>query len=266
MTSVDLSTLVARLRAAGCVFAEDEARVLVQSAPDAGTLAAMTARRVDGEPLEQVVGWAQFAGHRVPVAPGVFVPRRRSELVVRAAVTAGGAVSTGPVLVDLCCGSGAIGVAVARALPGSRLWSCDLDPAAVDCARRSIAEAGVDGRVLLGDLGQALPSTLAGRVDVLTVNAPYVPTEEIALMPAEARDHEPALALDGGADGLVLHRRVAAVAPRWLRPGGTLVIETSQRQAERTAAACTAAGLLPRVVRDPELDATAVVAVRPRAA
>jgi release factor glutamine methyltransferase len=252
------AALIAELRGAGCVFAEDEAALLREAAVDRDDLAALTARRVAGEPLEQVLGWAEFAGRRVRVAPGVFVPRRRSELVVREAVAAGGST-----VVDLCCGTGAIGLAVALALPGSRLWSCDLDPAAVACAARNLADAGVDGRALAGDLDAPLPPALAGRVDVLTANTPYVPTAEIALMPTEARDHEPALALDGGEDGLALHRRVARAAPRWLRPGGTLVIETSPRQAERTAAACAAAGLHPRVVGDDELGATAVVALRP---
>jgi release factor glutamine methyltransferase len=93
---------------------------------------------------------------------------------------------------------------------------------------------------------------------VLTANAPYVPTDEIALMPPEAREHEPGLALDGGADGVDLHRRVAAVAPRWLRPGGHLLIETSARQAAATVAACTAHGMTTRVLRDEDLDATVV--------
>lgn len=258
LTDDQFAALIAELRGAGCVFAEDEAALLREAAVDRDGLRALTARRVAGEPLEQVLGWAEFAGRRVRVVPGVFVPRRRSELVVREAVAAGGST-----VVDLCCGTGAIGLAVALALPGSRLWSCDLDPAAVACAARNLADAGVDGRALAGDLDAPLPPGLAGRVDVLTANTPYVPTAEIALMPAEARDHEPALALDGGADGLALHRRVAQAAPRWLRPGGTLVIETSARQAERTASACAAAGLRPRVVGDEELGATAVVAVRP---
>ena len=99
------------------------------------------------------------------------------------------------------------------------------------------------GEVHEGDLYDALPGDLLGRVDVLAVNAPYVPTDEIALMPTDARDHEHRIALDGGADGLALHRRVAAGAAAWLRPGGTLLIETSRPQAEGTSAACAAAGL-----------------------
>lgn len=119
------------------------------------------------------------------------------------------------------------------------------------------------GTALLGDLDAPLPVNLRGRVDVLVANAPYVPTAEIAHMPAEAREHEPRTALDGGADGVALHRRVAAVAPGWLAPGGHLLIETSERQAPATAAACAAHGLLDvRVVRDEDVDGTAVVARR----
>jgi release factor glutamine methyltransferase len=116
--------------------------------------------------------------------------------------------------------------------------------------------------VLLGDLDAPLPAALEGRVDVLVANAPYVPTAEIAHMPAEARDHEPRAALDGGTDGVDLHRRMAAAAPRWLAPGGHLLIETSVRLAGATAAACEGQGLAVRVVHDDDLDGTVVVATR----
>ncbi|MBW0253196.1 putative protein N(5)-glutamine methyltransferase [Cellulomonas sp. PS-H5] len=277
LDSAALAALVARLRAAGCVFAEDEAALLVAEARDAAELDAMTARRVAGEPLEQVVGWAEFRGLRIGVEPGVFVPRARTGLLVREAVRAlrGGAGSaigamgvtgaTGarPVVVDLCCGTGAVGLAVAAEHPGVALWAVDLDPAAVACARRNAAALGpADATVLLGDLDAPLPAELEGRVDVLVANAPYVPTAEIAHMPTEARDHEPRVALDGGADGVDLHRRVAASAPRWLAPGGHLLIETSVRQAGDTAAACEGQGLTVRVVHDDDLDGTVVIATR----
>ena len=252
-----IDILITQLRAAGCVFAEDEAALLVEAADDAEHLDALAARRVAGEPLEHLLGWVEFAGRRLPVRPGVFVPRRRSELLVREAVAAGGRI-----IVDMCCGAGAIGVSVAAALPDSTLWCCDLDPAAVDCAAEAIRQVGVNGRALVGDLDAPLPGDLAGRVDLLTANAPYVPRARIGMMPPEARDHEPLLALDGGADGLDLHRRIAATAPRWLRPGGHLLIETSDEQAEHTGSACAAAGLDPRIVSDPELGATVVVAQR----
>jgi release factor glutamine methyltransferase len=235
--------VVAALRTAGCVFAEEEAALLQSEARTRDDLETMLARRLAGEPLEQIVGWAEFCGLRVAVAPGVFVPRRRTEALVDLAVAIVQDVER-PVVVDLCCGTGAIGVAIAARVPDAVLHAADLDDDAVACARRNVTT----GEVHQGDLYAALPRMLLGRVDVLAVNAPYVPTDEIALMPTDARDHEHRVALDGGPDGLSLHRRVAAGASDWLRPGGTLLIETSRPQADGTAAACTAAGLAAGVV------------------
>ncbi|GAA5119781.1 putative protein N(5)-glutamine methyltransferase [Pseudonocardia adelaidensis] len=252
-----VADLIARLRAAGCVFAEDEARLLVDAARSSAELAEMVERRVAGLPLEHLLGWAEFAGRRVAVDPGVFVPRRRTELLAREAARRA---RSGAVVVDLCCGSGAVGVAVAAAVPGIELHAADVDPAAVRCARRNVGAVG--GWVHEGDLDAPLPPTLAGRVGVLVANAPYVPTDAVGLMPPEARLHEPRVALDGGADGLDIQRRVAAAAPRWLAPDGHLLIETSERQAPHTAAAMAAAGLAAQVVQDADLDATVVVGRR----
>jgi release factor glutamine methyltransferase len=249
--------LVATLRAAGCVFAEDEARVLAEAAADDAELAVLTARRVAGEPLELVVGFAEFCGLRVAVAPGVFVPRQRSTALVRAAAIG---LSAADVAVDLCCGSGALGAALLAVVPGLEVYAADVDPDAVDCARRNLPA----GRVFRGDLYAALPDDLRGRVMALVVNAPYVPTDEIALMPPEARDHEHRVALDGGTDGLDVQRGVVAGAGDWLAPGGRLLIETSVAQAPRTAALMTTAGLAADVVRDDDVDGTVVVGIRPR--
>ncbi|MGY1642214.1 putative protein N(5)-glutamine methyltransferase [Geodermatophilus sp. SYSU D00703] len=253
-------TLVRRLRAAGCVFAEEEADLLLAAAGDPAQLEGLVARRVAGEPLELVLGMAEFCGHRVVVEPGVFVPRRRTGLLVDLAVRLLRGVRQ-PVVVDLCCGSGAVGLAVAAALQEVEVHATDVDPVAVRCARRNLAPLG--GRVHEGDLYAALPGALQGRVDVLTANAPYVPTAAIPLMPPEARDHEPRTALDGGPDGVDLHRRVAAGARRWLRPGGALLVETSRDQAPLTAAAVTAAGLRVGLERDDDRDATVVVGTAP---
>ncbi|HEX6497729.1 MAG TPA: putative protein N(5)-glutamine methyltransferase [Micromonosporaceae bacterium] len=253
------SDVAARLRAAGCVFAEDEADLLISAAGTADDLAALVARRVDGLPLEHVLGWALFCGVRVAVAPGVFVPRPRTELLVREAARLLAAPPRS-VLVDLCCGSGALGLAVAaRVREPVRLHATDLDEAAVACARRNVEPLG--GRVYQGDLFTPLPGELRGRVDVLIANVPYVPTSDIALLPPEARLYEPRLALDGGADGLDVLRRVATEAPDWLAPTGHLLVETSERQAARAAAIMRDAGLRPRVVHDPDLDATALIGV-----
>ncbi len=249
--------IIERLRAAGCVFAEDEARLLTGEARNPAELDKMVERRIAGEPLEVIVGWAEFCGLRIAVGPGVFVPRRRSELLVRQAATLS---TTGAVVLDLCCGTGALGAAIAATLGEVELYAADIEPAAVRCARANIAEAG--GEALEGDLYTPLPATLRGRVDLLLVNAPYVPTDAIEMMPPEARDHEPRVALDGGQDGVDVHRRVAAGAPVWLAPGGHLLIETGESQAERTAEAMAHNGLTPRVITSEELYATVVVGTR----
>ncbi len=256
--SVSRSTIVARLRAAGCVFAEDEARLLISAARTPADLAAMVDRRIAGLPLEQVLGWAEFCGLRIAVDPGVFVPRRRTEFLVRQAVALA---RLGAVVVDLCCGSGAVGAALVAAVGRVELYAVDIDPAAVRCARRNVATAG--GQVYEGDLYEPLPAGLRGRVDVLVANAPYVPTEAIGLLPPEARLHEPRVALDGGADGLDVLRRVAAAAPRWLAPGGHLLMETGEHQAPQSIEAFARHGLIPRLARSDELNATVVIATRP---
>jgi len=220
------------------VYAEDEATLLEAETSDPDELAQMLARRVAGDPLEQVLGWAEFCGLRIRVVPGVFVPRRRTEALAELAVRLGQKVDH-PLVVDLCCGTGAIGVAVAEALPTVELHAADLDPVAVVCARLNVTM----GDVHEGDLYDALPATLRGRVDLLLVNAPYVPSDEVRLMPPEARLHERHVALDGGADGLDLHRRTAAGAGEWLSPGGSLLIETSPHQAADTARYCLESGL-----------------------
>ena len=251
----DNAAVVARLRSAGCVFAEDEAHLLLAGAGSPARLEALVRRRVAGEPLEHLLGWAEFCGLRIAVAPGVFVPRRRSELLVHEAAALA---PSRAVVVDLCCGSGAVAAALSTRLDRPEVHASDVDPAAVACARRNLP----GGSVHAGDLFDALPTALRGRVDVLVANVPYVPSDAIALMPPEARQHEPRTALDGGADGLDLHRRVAAGAPGWLAPGGALVLETSAAQADRTAAVVRAAGLATAVHVDAELDATAVVGHR----
>jgi release factor glutamine methyltransferase len=263
------AAIVTRLRAAGCVFAEDEARLLISAAGTPAELAAMVDRRVAGLPLEHVIGWAEFCGLRIALDPGVFIPRRRTEfLVCQAVALARQAGQSGqsaarprPVVVDLCCGSGAIGAAVVAGLGQAELHAADIDPAAVACARRNIAAAG--GRIYQGDLYQPLPGTLRDRVRILVANVPYVPTGEIELLPPEARCYEARVALDGGPDGLDVLRRVTAAAPLWLAPGGHLLFETSERQAPLAAGIVARDGLVPRVASSGELNATVVIGTRP---
>ncbi len=252
------SVIIARLRAVGCVFAEDEARLLISAAQTPADLAAMVDQRAEGLPIEHILGWAEFCGLRIVIEPGVFVPRRRSEFLVKQAAALA---RPRAVVVDLCCGSGAIGAALAAALDPIELHAVDIDPVAVRCARRNIAAAG--GEVYQGDLCEPLPTALRAHVDILVANVPYVPTGEVQMLPPEARDHEPRLALDGGADGLDVMRRVTAAAPLWLAPAGHLLIETSERQAPQTVETIARSGLIPRVATCDELGATVVIGTSP---
>jgi release factor glutamine methyltransferase len=215
----DVDRLVVRLRAAGCVFAEEEAALLL--------------------------GWVEFCGLRLAVAPGVFVPRQRTALLVDEVVAL---VRPGSVLVDLGCGVGAIAAAVLARVPGVEVYAVDVDPAAVACARRNLPPE----RVFEGDLYDGLPPSLRGGVDVVAANAPYVPTNAIALMPREARDHEHRVALDGGPDGLAIQRRVVTGAPAWLRPGGHVLVETGRSQLDGTDLVLREAGFTVTVAVDDE--------------
>jgi release factor glutamine methyltransferase len=250
---ISRSTVVARLRAAGCVFAEDEARLLIGAASTAEDLEGMLARRVAGLPLEHVLGWAEFCGRRIAVDPGVFVPRRRTEFLARQAMKR---TKPGAVVVELCCGSGAIGQAILSTIDTVELHAVDIDPAAVDCARRNLPNS----QVYQGDLYEPLPESLRGRVDVVVANAPYVPTDEIALMPPEARLHEPQISLDGGADGLDVARRILTEAPQWLSGDGHVLVETSRRQAPHLVE--EASGRRARILHSGKFTATVVVASR----
>ena len=254
-SSLSQSAVVTRLRAAGCVFAEDEARLLVAAAHTPAELNTMVDRRVAGLPLEQILGWAEFCGLRIAVGPGVFVPRRRTEFLASEAIALA---RPGAVVVDVCCGSGAVGAALVAALERVELYAVDIDPAAVRCARRNVA----GGQVYEGDLYEPLPVELRGRVDIVVANAPYVPTQELRFLPPEAREYEPRVALDGGGDGLDVQRRVIAAAPQWLAPGGHLLIETSRDQAPQTVETVARSGLIPRVTSSDELNATVVIGTR----
>lgn len=233
-----LDDVAARLRAAGCVWAEDEAALLVAEAPSAAELDGLVARRCAGEPLERVLGWTELLGVRVPVPASTFVPRRRSEPLLSAALDLipGGSRS---VVVDVGCGSGALGLVVRTLRPDVVLHATESDPHAAAAA----AEVLGPGVVHLGDLVDPLPAALLGHVDVVVANLPYVPASRLATLPREARDHDPLLSLDGGDDGLRLHRRLAARIVPWLAAGGAVLAEVSPGQADACAAAYSAHGL-----------------------
>lgn len=254
---IDTEALLARLSAAGCVFADDEARLLVDSADTTDALEELVARRVSGQPLEYVLGWVEFFGLRFTLDEGVFIPRRRTEFLVREAIAHA---NSGATVLDLCCGCGAVGLAICSAITDAELYAVDIDPVAVTNARRNFDVFG--GRVFEGDLFDPLPDALHGKVNILTANVPYVPTAAMELMPAESRDFEPRAALDGGADGLDVLRRVAAEAPRWLAPGGHLFFETGVEQSMAAAEIVRSFGLTARIVTSQHFHSTLVVGTR----
>jgi release factor glutamine methyltransferase len=250
-----LAWATAELAAAGCVSARAEARWLLEEAPGQAELRAMVDRRVAGEPLQYVIGWAPFGPLKIRVGPGVFVPRPETESLADRAASHLRAAGSGPgngkgmplsmgpprVAVDLCTGSGAIACFLAAEVPGARVLATELDPAALVWAGVNTASWGVE--LFAGDLDQPLPAELAGRVDVLCANVPYVPTGAIATLPRDVRDHESRLALDGGPDGLDVLRRLAPRATHWLAPGGRLLCEIGEDQAGAAMALLVAAGL-----------------------
>lgn len=193
-------------------------------------------RRAEGVPLQHLTGEAWFRNVRVAVGPGVFVPRPETESVAGVAIEAARAVrmqGRTPRVVELCAGSGAISAALVDEVPGCRVVAVEIDPVAVDWARRNLAGTGVDVR--RGDLADAVPEW-DGTVDVVVVNPPYVPLRVRAVLPVEVTGHDPALAVFSGEDGLDAIRAVERTARRLLRPGGLLVCEHDDSQGESAPA------------------------------
>jgi release factor glutamine methyltransferase len=255
---ISFNMIVKSLRDAGCVYAEEEARLLISESQSTTDLTVMIEKRVNGLPLEHIVGWADFLNIRIAVDPKVFIPRRRTEFLV---LQAAELIEPDDVVVDLCCGTGAVGAVLAETQKQICLHAVDIDPIAVRCARRNISEFGV--KVYEGNLFEPLPISLRNRVDILVANAPYVPTSSIRMLPSESRLHEAQIAVDGGIDGHDIQRKIAEEASHWLAPGGHLLVETSERQASETLEIFNRNGLLSRVVSSSELDATVVIGTKP---
>jgi release factor glutamine methyltransferase len=252
----ELLALTSRLRGASCVRAEDEAALLLAQRWEARELEQRVRRREAGEPLEWILGWAQFGDLRLAIDPGVFVPRQRTVALARAAVARLTAAAPPRVLIDVGTGCGVIACVAARDCPGATVVAADIDPAAVACAARNGGPHGVE--VVRSDLLDGVPARLRGRVDALVANVPYVPDAELGRLPVDAREWEPRQALAGGPDGLSVLRRLAAQAGPWLRPGGALLCELSPGQAARVADELHAVDV--ELVDDEE---TAIVTLRP---
>jgi release factor glutamine methyltransferase len=204
-----------------------------------GELAAFRAgieRRAAGEPLQYVTGEMPFRHLVLTVRPGVFIPRPETEVLVDAVLASLGGIEA-PLVADLCTGSGAVAVSVAFECPAAVVHATEIVPSSAEVARANAQRAGVADRTTVheGDLFAPLPAGLAGRFDAVAANPPYIPTADLAALPAEVAAHEPAIALDGGADGLDVVRRIVDEARVWLRPGGLLVIETDTGRVKDTA-------------------------------
>ncbi len=204
-------------------------------------------RRGAGEPLQTLIGETEFYSRTFKVEPGVFVPRPETETLVErcvALLTGGDTRLIAPVALDLCCGTGVVGISLAAEVTALRVWAVDVNPAAVRLTELNARRLGVAPRLtaLQGELAGPLPPRLAGEVDLLASNPPYVRRDEIAGLAPEVRDHDPREALDGGPDGLAFHRALVALGLRWLRPGGWLAFEIGWDQGEEAAALCRRAG------------------------
>jgi release factor glutamine methyltransferase len=248
--------VISALAAAGCLAPAEEAEELIRAAEaGAGILDELVAGRQRGEPLAWITGSVDFCGIRVRVDRGVYVPRAHTEPLARRAASLLPAGGTG---IDLGTGSGAIAAVMRSIRPHATVLATDRDRRAIACARSNGVTA------FLGDLDEPLPPSLGGRVDVMTAVVPYVPQEELHLLPRDVLAFEPRHALDGGPGGTALLERVAELSIRWLRPGGSLLLELGGDQASAMATTMSVNGFSEfRVYRDAEGYDRAIEAHRP---
>ena len=224
----------------GCIAPGEEADALFLAAGEGvGPIEELVARRLGGEPLAWITGSVRFCDVRIDVDPGVFVPRPHTQAMAQRAVSL---LPAEGIAVDLCTGSGSVAAVLGSAYPQATVVATDIDPVAVACARRN----GV--RALVGDLDDPLPASLLRNVDVMTAVVPYVPTEELAFLPRDVLANEPRRALDGGPRGTTLLYRAAEAAARWLRPGGSVLLELGGDQAVELATTLVEFGLSEIVV------------------
>ena len=211
--------------------------------PELARYRALVRRRAEGEPTAYLTGRKEFFGRAFLVDPRVLVPRPETELLAETALSF---LPPDGLALDLCTGSGCVGATLALERPGARVLASDLSPGALALARENAERLGARLELLEGDLFAPIPPGL--RFHVLTANPPYVPTGELSGLSREVR-REPALALDGGPDGLAVTRRLVAAAPAWLRPGGTLLVEMHESHAGPLPELCLAAGFAAAEVR-----------------
>ncbi|NMM91288.1 hypothetical protein B2J88_44490 [Rhodococcus sp. SRB_17] len=221
-----LSALTETLRGAGCVFAEDEAEIIWNSVSNFQELESWTHRRIAGEPLEQIVGWVQFAELRLRVGPGVFVPRQRTLLLADATADLVGTINN-PVVLEAFCGVAPVAATVLDRHPRTNVHVTDSNSTAL-----SYAQANTDFRAATyqGDVLSGLAVELRCKVDVIAAVPPYVPDSEARFLPREAIDFEPGEALFGGSRGLDCIAALLSDAQAWLADEGSLLIEMNPGQ------------------------------------
>jgi release factor glutamine methyltransferase len=223
LISNDHASLSASLASQGFIAAGEESQeLLAYAAGDDQLLESAVRRRLTGEPLAWITGRVSFCGIEMRVDPGVYVPRWLSEPLVCRAVDR---LPEGGTAIDLCTGSGAIASVLSAHRRRAHVAASDVDARAVACAAANGVEA------YCGDLFAPLPRELEGRVDVVVGVVPYVPTAELPLLQRDTFTFETPLSYDGGVDGTDILRRVLRDAPRFLRPGGALLLELGGDQA-----------------------------------
>jgi release factor glutamine methyltransferase len=275
--------VTARLAAAGIASPASDARWLVDHAVEvagscvgcgAALLDGLVARRVAREPVQAIVGRTWFRELELTCASGVFIPRPETEVVAGLAIEAARSVTTTPLVVEPCTGTGAIALSVAVEVPGAVVVATELDATAAALARTNLARVrdgtagprgvALDVTILEGDLLAPVDAALRGRVDVLVSNPPYLPASDRGSWEPEVADHDPQRALIGGPDGHEIVDALLQAAASWLIPGGTVVLELDERRAADAAAVASAAGLVDvRVAPDLTGADRAVVARRP---
>ena len=230
---LDVASLTRALAGAGCVAADEEAEEIARLARGPADAARMLARRLTGEPLPWITGRARFCGLDLIIEPGVYVPRWQSEPLAEKAAQL---LPARGQAVDVCTGAGGVALVMQTRRPGAVVAATEIDPDAVRCARAN----GIV--VYQGDLDAPLPAALAGRVDVLTGVLPYVPRDALHLLPRDVQRFEPRHALDGGDRGLEVLTTMVGRSPRWVRPGGWLLLELGGDQVGAMTALMTTAG------------------------
>ena len=236
---VEAAPLEARLLLAHAIDTPPESLLTepdqLVSAEEESRFRATLARRLDREPLFYITGEREFYGLPFLVDARALIPRPETELLVEETIAAAREMKTenahgeGLLIADVGTGSGCIVVAAATVLTGARFAAVDISADAVEVARHNAERHGVADRITfaVGDLLEPLPAPL----DIIVANPPYIPAENLPELQAEIRDHEPRVAVDGGAGGVTIAERLIRAAPSYLRPGGRLLMEVGYGQA-----------------------------------